>query len=82
MSVIAMFQQLAVHRDFLTGNNYFLPASATRNRVTPGEQFLIHANIKASFEDQVRPKQTGTDASGNALIQRTNQAVARLERVY
>ena len=28
-----------------------------RNRFTPGIQFLIHANIKTSFEYQIRPKQ-------------------------
>lgn len=72
--------------DFLATNpldgNYFQPASATRNRVTPGVQFLIHANIKASLEYQVRPKQAGTDANGNAFTQRTNQAIAGLEWVY
>ena len=36
---------------------FFSPFSSTRNRFTPGVQFLIHANIKASFEYQVRPKQ-------------------------
>jgi hypothetical protein len=34
------------------------PFSATRNRFTPGVQFLIHANIKASFEYQFRPSQS------------------------
>jgi hypothetical protein len=73
--------------DFLNGQagtstNFFQPASATRQRVTPGIQFLIRANIKASFEYQVRPKQAGTDSSGTAFTQRTNQAVAGLEWVY
>ncbi len=31
-----------------------VPFSSTRNRITPGVQFLIHANIKASFEYQFR----------------------------
>jgi hypothetical protein len=34
------------------------PFSSTRNRFTPGVQFLIHANIKASFEYQFRPSQS------------------------
>ncbi len=33
------------------------PFHSTRNRFTPGVQFLIHANIKASFEYQIRPQQ-------------------------
>jgi hypothetical protein len=31
------------------GTPYFAPLRATRNRFTPGAQFLIHPNIKASF---------------------------------
>ena len=51
--------------------------------MTPGVQFLIHANIKASFEYQIRPKQAGTDTNGNTVPpQRTNQAIAGLEWVY
>jgi hypothetical protein len=34
------------------------PFSSTRNRFTPGVQFLIHANIKAIFEYQFRPSQS------------------------
>ena len=44
--------------------SYFGPLRSTRNRFTPGIQFLIHPNIKASFEYQFRPKQIvagGTD---------------------
>ncbi|MGA9643080.1 MAG: hypothetical protein WBQ72_16910 [Terriglobales bacterium] len=64
--------------------NYFSPASSTRNRISPGIQFLIHANIKASFEYQVRPQQRIYDGAGNALSNpfRTNQAIAGLEWVY
>src|SRR5208282_5554891 len=40
--------------------NYLAPAGTTRNRFTPGVQFLIHANIKTSFEYQFRPQQTIT----------------------
>ena len=72
--------------DFLLGQdspNYYGAASTTRNRITPGVQFLIRANIKASFEYQVRPQQTGFDAIGNPVPPgRSNQAVAGLEWVY
>ena len=34
------------------------PFRSTRNRFTPGVQFLIHPNIKASFEYQFRPSQS------------------------
>jgi hypothetical protein len=71
------------------GTPYFGPAHVTRNRVTPGVQFLIHANIKASFEYQIRPQQqisAGVNPiSGSpALVSpfRTNTAVAGLEFVY
>ena len=83
LMTIMRYDRVQSSADFLNGGGgYFQPASATRNRFTPGVQFLIHANIKASFEYQIRPKQTGTDASGSALTQRTNQAVAGLEWVY
>ncbi len=64
--------------------NYFSPASATRNRFSPGVQFLLYANIKASFEYQWRPEQRIYDGEGNALSNpfRTNQAIAGLEWVY
>jgi hypothetical protein len=47
-------------------------------------QFLIHANIKASFEYQFRPQQALTyDQNGNAVSPfRTNTATAGLEFVY
>ncbi len=70
---------------------FFSPFSSVRNRFTPGAQFLIHANIKASFEYQIRPKQVvynpnSISASGipaqltNPF--RTNTATAALEFVY
>jgi hypothetical protein len=64
--------------------NFFSPAGATRNRVTPGVQFLIHANIKASFEYQIRPKQVvyNSDGTINTNPFRTNTAVSALEFVY
>ncbi len=72
-----------------TGTPFALPFSQTRNRFTPGVQFLIHANIKASFEYQLRPQQftqiTTNPITGLPMaIQpfRTNTAVAGLEFVY
>ena len=85
LMAIMRYDRVQSQADFLLGQgspNYFAQASSTRNRVTPGVQFLIHANIKASFEYQVRPEQTGTDVNGNPFKQRTNQAVAGLEWVY
>lgn len=61
------------------------PFYATRNRFTPGIQFLIHANIKASFEYQIRPKQIVFVPSSTTPLTspfRTNSAVAGLEWVY
>ena len=86
LMAIMRYDRVQSTGDFLSTNpldgNYFQPASATRNRITPGVQFLIHANIKASFEYQVRPRQTGTDVDGNTETVRTNQAIAGLEWVY
>jgi hypothetical protein len=69
--------------------SFFNPYSSTRNRITPGVQFLIHANIKTSFEYQIRPQQsvvmvtdplTGLQKTANPF--RTNTAVVGLEFVY
>ena len=81
--------------DFLNGigssaagpnpGNYFSPAGDTRNRFTPGAQFLIHANIKASFEYQIRPPQIVYASGATARLTnpfRTNVATAALEFVY
>jgi len=65
--------------------SFFAPYSATRNRFTPGVQFLIHANIKASLEYQIRPQQNLYDpATGLPLVKpfRTNSLNAALEWVY
>jgi hypothetical protein len=71
------------------GTAYFGPLQSTRNRFTPGLQFLIHPNIKASFEYQFRPKQvvqvvtdpvTGVQEALNPF--RVNTAVVGLEFVY
>jgi hypothetical protein len=74
---------------FASNTPFFAPLRTTRNRFTPGVQFLIHANIKASFEYQFRPQQTVTVITDPitglpVAIQpfRTNTAVAGLEFVY
>ncbi|MGB9072855.1 MAG: hypothetical protein WCC22_09295 [Terriglobales bacterium] len=87
LMTILRYDRVQSTADFINGQgstNYFSPAGATRNRVTPGVQFLIHANIKASFEYQIRPQQQVFDGNGNAVNSpfRTNQAVAGLEWVY
>ena len=61
------------------------PFHSTRNRFTPGVQFLVHANIKASFEYQIRPQQIVFEQGSNVPLTnpfRTNSAVAGLEWVY
>jgi len=72
-----------------TSTPFFGPLRSARNRFTPGIQFLIHPNIKASFEYQFRPKQTATVATDPATgVQqalnpfRVNTALVGLEFVY
>ena len=73
---------------FATDTPYFAPYNSSRDRFTPGVQFLIHANIKASFEYQFRPRQfvtLGTLPNGNPFAQnpfRVNTALFALEFVY
>jgi len=91
---IMRWDQVKSTADFLNGvgstpdtdpGSFVSPFHATRNRYTPGIQFLLHANIKASFEYQIRPKQV-VFAPGTAQPLtspfRTNSAVAGLEWVY
>lgn len=76
----------------LTGapaGSFAVPYRATRNRFSPAMQFLIHPNLKASFEYQFRPQQVvtfGTDpATGLPIAQnpfRTNTLLIGLEFVY
>ncbi|HWZ42907.1 MAG TPA: hypothetical protein VNW97_05495 [Candidatus Saccharimonadales bacterium] len=68
---------------------FLQPFNNTRNRFTPGVQFLIHANIKTSFEYQIRPQQYVTVVTNPltglpTAVQpfRTNTAVVALEFVY
>jgi len=72
-----------------SGTPFFGPLRSTRTRFTPGVQFLIHANIKFSFEYQFRPQQaavvetsstTGTLVAVNPF--RVNAALFGLEFVY
>ena len=66
-------------------SSFFSPYSATRNRFTPGEQFLIHANIKASVEYQIMPEQIVYNPATGAVITgpfRTNALIVGLEFVY
>lgn len=74
---------------FDNGTPFFAPLRSTRNRYTPGVQFLIHPNIKASFEYQFRPQQYAavtTNASGTLQTAvnpfRVNTALFGLEYVY
>ena len=70
------------------GTPFFAPLLSTRSRFTPGVQFLIHPNIKASFEYQFRPQQSldvVTSATNQQTAQtafRANTALFGLEFVY
>jgi hypothetical protein len=84
---ILRYDRVQSSADFLNqagSANYFSPVGSTRNRVTPGVQFLIHANIKASFEYAIRPRQALTyNANGQAVNPfRTNTATGALEFVF
>jgi hypothetical protein len=72
-----------------TGSPFNGAFGSTRNRFTPAVQFLIHANIKASFEYQFRPSQsvvlannplTGLPMAFNPF--HTNTAVVGLDFAY
>ena len=95
MMAIMRWDRVNSTADYLNGvgadqNNppptpFFSPVSTVRNRITPGIQFLIHGNIKTSFEYQIRPKQiVYAPGTSTALTDpfRTNSAVAGLEFVY
>ena len=84
---ILRYDRVQSTADFLNqagSANYYSPVGSTRNRVTPGVQFLIHANIKASFEYSIRPQQAlAYDSNGRALNPlRTNTTAGALEFVY
>ncbi len=72
-----------------TDTPYFGPVHSERNRFTTGVQYLVHPNIKASFEYQYRPQQinttsvdplTGLQIAVNPF--RVNTVVFGLEFVY
>jgi hypothetical protein len=94
LMLIMRYDAVNSYADYRNGlaninTNFFGPAHVTRNRYTPGAQFLIRANIKASFEYQIRPEQhivAGIDPVTGATVVirpfRVNTAVAGLEFVY
>jgi hypothetical protein len=87
MMTILRYDRVQSTTDFLnpSGGNFFMPVGSTRDRVTPGVQFLIHANVKASFEYAIRPRQTLSydPTTGKAVNPfRTNTATGALEFVY
>lgn len=58
---------------------------STRDRFTPGLQFLIHANVKAAVEYQIRPRQfvAANPVTGLPISPfRANAATVLLEWVY
>jgi hypothetical protein len=68
---------------------FFGALNSTRQRYTPGVQFLIHPNIKFAFEYQFRPQQTvtiETDPLTGKLVAvnpfRVNTTLFGLEFVY
>ena len=72
-----------------TGSPFNAGFGSTRNRFTPAVQFLIHPNIKATFEYQFRPSQsvivatnpvTGLPMAMNPF--HTNTAVIGLDFAY
>jgi hypothetical protein len=72
-----------------TGAPFNAGVGSTRNRFTPAVQFLIHPNIKASFEYQFRPAQSVTvvtdPATGLPVALNpfhTNTAVVGLDFAY
>jgi hypothetical protein len=74
---------------FASNTPFFAPFNSTRNRFTPGVQFLIHPNIKFSFEYQIRPRQFSTVQTNpltGGLVAvdpfRVNAALFGLEFVY
>ena len=84
---IVRYDRVQSTADFLNqagSANYFSPVASSRDRFTPGVQFLLHPNIKASFEYAVRPRQAlSYDANGKPLNPfRTNTATGALEFVY
>jgi hypothetical protein len=71
-----------------SGTPFFAPLRSTRSRYTPGVQFLIHPNIKASFEYQFRPEQSVESVTSATNLEqaqnpfRINTALFGLEFVY
>jgi hypothetical protein len=83
MMTILRWDNVNSASDRINGDGgFFSPFHSTRHRITPGIQFLIHSNIKAAFEYQIRPEQALTDETGTTTHFRTNSAVAGLDFVF
>jgi hypothetical protein len=54
----------------------------TRNRFSPGVQFLVRANIKVAFEYQHRWEKPVTLANGNTIFFRPNGIVSGIDYVF
>ncbi|HEX8880044.1 MAG TPA: hypothetical protein VF749_08450 [Candidatus Acidoferrum sp.] len=54
----------------------------TRNRFSPGFQFLVRANIKLAFEYQHRWEKPVTLANGNTIFFRPNGVVSGIDYVF
>jgi hypothetical protein len=89
MMAIMRWDRVQSQADFVNGQNgestnFFSPASATRDRITPGIQFLIRPNVKAAFEYQIRPRQQVFDETATPVSDafRSNTAVIGFDWVY
>jgi len=65
--------------DFSKGN---VSRYNTRNRFSPGVQFLVRANIKVAFEYQRRWEKPVTLANGNTIFFRPNGMVSGIDYVF
>jgi hypothetical protein len=54
----------------------------TRNRFSPGFQFLVRANIKVAFEYEHRWEKPVTLANGNTIFFRPNGIVSGIDYVF
>ena len=65
--------------DFSTG---LISRHNTRNRFSPGFQFLVRANIKVAFEYEHRWEKPVTLANGNTIFFRPNGIVSGIDYVF
>jgi hypothetical protein len=78
--VIALLRYDVV--DSPTDSSNGLSRHDTRNRFSPGVQFLVRANIKVAFEYQHRWEQPVTLANGNTVFFRPNGVVSGIDYVF